>query len=131
VILVWPDVDQTPDEVHALLDPLKSPLVIAKWTPADDDRGRTALLASLRDAREAIASGGGNPDSLDIVGFGLGAVAVAGLTRYAKRLGIGLGRAVCVAPRWDEPDPFSGAPLQEVPERVEPVPDARDIARVW
>jgi hypothetical protein len=131
VILVWPDVDQTPDEVQHLLRDVEGPLVIATWDSAADDGGRTDLLASVRDARGALTSQGEDPDALVIVGLGRGAVAAAGLTRYAKRLGIGLGRVLCVAPEWDEPDPFSGAPLSEVPERVELVPDLASVATCW
>ena len=56
--------------------------------------------------------------------MGPGGVAAAGLARYAKRLGIGLGRVIAVAGTWDEPDPFSGNPLVEIPERVELVEKA-------
>lgn len=131
MILVWPDVGQPADQARELLHAVDTRLLVATWDTADDDGGRTALLTSLRDARQAIASAGGDPDALAIVGFGTGAVAAAGLTHYAKRLGIGLGRVVCVAPRWNEPDPFSGAPLAEVPERVELVPDAASVAASW
>lgn len=131
MILVWPDVDQPAEDARELLHSVDARLMVATWDTADDDGGRTALLTSLRDAREAVVAAGGDPDALDLVGFGIGAVAAAGLTRYAKRLGIGLGRVVCVAPRWNEPDPFSGAPVTEVPERVELVPDAASVAASW
>ena len=131
MILVWPDVDQTPDEVQRLLHDVDAQLLVATWDPAADDRGRTDLLASVRDARASLTSQGEDPDTLVVVGLGRGAVAAAGLTRYAKRLGIGLGRVLCIAAKWDEPDPFSGAPLSEVPERVELVPDVASVATCW
>jgi hypothetical protein len=131
VILVWPDVDQTSDEVQRLLRGVEDHLVVATWDATAGDGGRTDLLASVRDARAALTSQGEDADSLVIIGLGRGAVAAAGLTRYARRLGIGLGRVLCVAPEWDEPDPFSGAPLSEVPERVELVPDVASVATCW
>ena len=97
---------------------------MAAWDPADDDGGRAALLASVRDAREVLAAHDADPDELVLVGLGLGGVAAAGLARYAKRLGIGLGRILAVSGAWDEPDPFSGDLINEVPERVELVEKA-------
>jgi hypothetical protein len=131
VILVWPDGDQPPDEVQRLLRGVEGQLLVATWDSAADDGGRTDLLASVRDARAMLTSQGEDPDTLDIIGLGRGAVAAAGLTRYAKRLGIGLGRVLCVAPEWDKPDPFSSAPLSEVPERIELVPDVASVATCW
>jgi hypothetical protein len=131
VVVVWPDRDQSEQEVLRLLRDVPGTLHVAHWDPDDAERGRTALLASLREARDVLASRDEDPDTLIVIGFGHGAVALAGLTRYAKRLGIGVGKSLCVAPRWDEPDPFSGSPLTEVPERVELVPDAREIATCW
>ncbi|MFL6088862.1 MAG: hypothetical protein ACJ71Z_01845 [Aeromicrobium sp.] len=124
VVLVWPNARQEAGELPVP----DGRLVVADWDPASEDGGRRALLTSVRDARELSASLGEDPDALVIVGFGSGAVAAAGLTRYARRLSIGLGRVLCVAPTWDEPDPFSGIPLGEVPEGVELVPDAASAA---
>ena len=128
VVLIWPDGRQGAGELPALLGASDRELVVAEWDPASDDGGRTDLLTSLRDARDRSASTGGNPDDLVMVGCGRGAVAAAGLTRYAKRLGIGIGRVLCIAPEWDEPDPFSGAPVGEIPKRVELVPNAASAA---
>ncbi|HUQ00418.1 MAG TPA: hypothetical protein VM093_08150 [Aeromicrobium sp.] len=125
VILIWPD-----GAGDAALPGLPGDAIVARWDPGAEDGGRTELLASVRDARAMVAARGGNADDLTLVGFGRGAVAAAGLTRYARRLGIGLGPVVCVAPAWDEPDPFSGAPLAEVPERVELVDHADDVPAV-
>ncbi len=124
VILVWPDPAQSGDEARGLPADLSDELVVQRWNPDADDGGRADLLASVREARDRLAARGGDPDELVLVGFGAAAVAAAGLARYAKRLGIGLGRVIAVAGAWDEPDPFSGNPLVEIPERVELVEKA-------
>jgi len=124
-ILIWPDGTHDP-----ALPELPGEVIVAAWHPDAADGGRTQLLQSLRRARDRVAEQGGDPDSLALVGFGRGAVAAAGLTRYAKRLGIGLGHVVCVAANWDEPDPFSGGLLAKVPKRVELVEHAGDVPAV-
>jgi hypothetical protein len=130
VVLVWLDPTQNEDDVPVLLADVPADLVVARWDPAADDAGRADLLASVRQTRAVLTERGDDPDELTLVGFGRGAVAAAGLTRYAKRLGIGLGPVVCVAGTWDEPDPFSGAPLAEVPERVELVDQTDEVPAV-
>jgi hypothetical protein len=130
VVLVWLDPTQNAHDVPVLLADVPADLVVASWDPADEDAGRADLLASVREARDGITTRGGNPDELTLIGFGRGAVAAAGLTRYAKRLGIGIGPVVAVAGLWEEPDPFSGAPLAEAPERVELVDQAHEVPAV-
>lgn len=129
IVLVWLDPAQTSDDTRALLAEVPAELLVEHWDPNVDDSGRTQLLASVRDARDRITDQGGNPDDLTVVGFGLGAVAAAGLARYARRLGIGLGRVIAVAGAWDEPDPFSGTPIKDIPNRVELV-DRADHAAI-
>lgn len=124
LILVWPEPGQPDSAIRALLDDVAADLIVAVWDPADDDGGRAALLASVREARDVLAARDADPDELVLVGLGLGGVAAAGLARYAKRLGIGLGRILAVSGAWDEPDPFSGDLINEVPERVELVEKA-------
>jgi len=119
LVLVWPDVGQTEAEVRALLADATDDVIIAAWDPSAEDAGRAALLTSVRNARDALAARGADPDELALVGFGRGATAAAGLAHYAKRLGIGLGRILAVAGTWDEPDPFSGDLIDEIPERIE------------
>jgi surfactin synthase thioesterase subunit len=128
LVLVWPDAGQAECDVRAVLGGVPAELVIGSWDPGADDRGRADLLTSVRMARDLISARDRDPDGLALVGFGLGGVAAAGLTRYAKRLGIDLGLVVAVAGRWDEPDPFSGAPLGGLPERVELVDRADDVS---
>jgi predicted esterase len=128
VVLVWHDRGQTTADAIAGLGELDAMVVAPSWEPLADDGGRASLLVSVREAREQIEAGGGDPNELVLVGFGLGAVAAAGLTLHAKRLGIGLGMTVCVAPRWDEPDPISGVLLSGPPERVELVDDPADVS---
>jgi hypothetical protein len=123
LILVWPGPEQSDSAIRALLSDVPSDLIVAVWDPADDDGGRAALLASVREARDVLAARDADADELVLVGVGLGGVAAAGLARYAKRLGIGFGRIIAVAGTWDEPDPFSERSLTEVPEGVELVPD--------
>lgn len=130
VALVWLDPTQNGEDASMLLADVPADLVVARWDPAAEDAGRADLLASVREARDGIAARGGNPDELTLIGFGRGAVAAAGLTRYTKRLGIGIGPVVAVAATWSEPDPFSGAPLGEVPERVELVDHAHEVPAV-
>ena len=123
LVLVWPDAGQAESAIRTLLAEVTADVIVAAWDPSNDDSGRAALLSSVRDARAVLAARGADPDELVLVGVGLGAVAAAGLARYAKRLGIGLGRVLAVAGTWDEPDPFSGDLIDEIPERVELVPD--------
>jgi hypothetical protein len=127
VVLVWRDGNGPHGAVHL---PDSAWAMFGSWNPDAPDGGRNALLESLRDARAALTERGEDPDGLTLVGFGRGAVAAAGLTRYAKRLGIGLGPVVCVAATWDEPDPFSGDLIEEVPERIELVDRADEVPAV-
>ncbi|HJR89078.1 MAG TPA: hypothetical protein VJ782_02855 [Aeromicrobium sp.] len=128
LVLVWPDPGQPDSPMRSWLADVTDGVIVAAWDPSGEDSGRTALLTSVRDAREALTARGVDPNELVLVGVGLGGVAAAGLARHAKRLGIGLARVLAVAGTWDEPDPFSGAPLREVPERVELVPESYLLA---
>ena len=130
IVLAWLDPARTDDDTPTLLAEVPADLLVAQWDPNVADAGRTDLLASVRDARDRIVAQGGNPDELTVIGFGLGAVAAAGLARYARRLGIGLGRVIAVAGAWDEPDPFSGSPIEDIPERVELVDRADQLAAI-
>ena len=123
LVLVWPDAGQADSAIQALLADITDDVIMAAWDPTTDDGGRAALLTSVRDARDVLAARGADPDELVLVGVGSGGVAAAGLARYAKRLGIKLGRVLAVAGAWDEPDPFSGGLIDEIPERVELVPE--------
>ena len=128
VVLVWHDRDQSATEALAAVGDLDATVVGGSWRPTADDGGREDLLTSVRDARALIEQQGGDPNDLGLIGFGLGAVAGAGLAQHAKRLGIGLGTVICVTPRWDEPDPISGVLLSGPPERVELVEDQAALA---
>lgn len=119
LVLVWPDPGQPDSAIRALLTDVTDEVIVATWDPSSEDSGRTALLTSLRDARDVLTARGIDPDDLTLVGFGPGATAAAGLASYARRLGIGLGRVLAVAGTWDEPDPFTGDLIEELPERVE------------
>jgi len=123
LVLVWPAPGRTESETRAMLADVTDDVIVAAWDPATDDGGRTALLTSVRDARDVLSARGVDADELVLVGIGLGGVAAAGFAHYAKRLGIRLGRVLAVAGTWDEPDPFSGNLIEQVPERVELVPE--------
>jgi hypothetical protein len=128
VVLVWHDLGQSATEAVAAVGDLDARVVGGSWRPTADDGGREDLLTSVRDARALIEQQGGDPNDLGLIGFGLGAVAGAGLAQHAKRLGIGLGTVICVTPRWHEPDPISGVLLSGPPERVELVEDQAALA---
>ena len=55
LILVWPEPGQPDSAIRALLDDVAADLIVAVWDPADDDGGRAALLASVREARDVLA----------------------------------------------------------------------------
>lgn len=74
------------------------------WREPDIEMTREALLTSVRVAREQLA----DPDALEIVGYGLGAVAAGSLAIHAKRLGIRIAKVTLVDPDWSQPDPISG-----------------------
>jgi hypothetical protein len=131
VVLIWHDRGQSAVDAAHLMGNSAAHVVSPTWDPGAEDGGRATLLVSVREARELVATNGGDPDELGLVGFGLGAVAAAGLALHAKRLGIGLGRTLCVSPTWDEPDPISGVLLAGPPERVELVENPADAAAWW
>lgn len=91
--------------------------VVPAWDAAGDDGGRSDLLKSVREVRESTE----RPDNITVVGHCLGGIAAASLCLNQRRLGIGLGRVVCVdAAPFLSPDPLSGADL---------LPDTPPIAR--
>jgi hypothetical protein len=128
VILVWHDRGQSAEDAARAVGEPGATVVSSAWDPTADDGGRASLLMSVRETRELIELHGGDPDDLGLIGFGLGAVAAAGLAWHAKLLGIGLGPTLCVAPRWDEPDPISGVLLTGPPEWVELVENPADVS---
>lgn len=87
--------------------------LVVDWDPTSADGGRTDLLSSLRHARELAQLHDRSPDDLVVAGWSLGGTAAVSLAVHAKRLGIGLGGAVLVAPAAGEHvvDPVSGSPL--------------------
>jgi dienelactone hydrolase len=83
------------------------------WSSETPDGGRTDLLTSVRHARDAATDAGLDPERLVVAGWSLGGTAAASLAVHAKRLGIGLGGTVLIAPA-DGPgvvDGISGGPL--------------------
>src|SRR5690349_21203603 len=79
LVLVWPDPAQTDAAIQTLLTDITDDVIVAAWDPAGEDGGRTELLTSVRDARDALVARGADPDELTLIGFGLGATAAAGL----------------------------------------------------
>lgn len=90
--------------------------LVADWSSEAADGGRGDLLTSLRHARDTAAAHRLDPDDVVVAGWSLGGTAAASLAVHAKRLGIGLGGVVLIAPA-DGPrvvDPISGHPLPAV-----------------
>jgi dienelactone hydrolase len=81
-------------------------VVLADWDSHADDGGRADLLASARFAQQRAD---GRP--LILVGWSMGGLAAAGLTLHARRAGVDVTRAVCLAGAFMARDPISGAPL--------------------
>jgi hypothetical protein len=128
IVLVWHDRGQSAEDAVGAVGDLGATVVSPAWDASADDGGRASLLVSVREARELIERDGGDPNRLGLIGFGLGGVAAAGLALHAKRLGIGLGPTLCVAPTWDEPDPISGVLLTGPPEWVELVENPANVS---
>ena len=97
-------------------------VVVPDWNSESEDGGRADLLRSLRFTREIAEEGGGDPDSLVLVGWSLGGTAAAGLTIHARRLGVGVARTVCLSGGFVAPDPISGDVLGGLPTSPDPSP---------
>lgn len=127
-VLVWHGRQADMREVVAPLAELiavRGPTVFAAdWDSHTADGGRTDLLTSLRFVRESMASNGGDPDSLVLVGWSMGGTAAAGLTLHARRLGVGFAHTVCLAGGFPAADPISGAQLLlgPLPRSATPTP---------
>nr|MCW2727744.1 esterase [Aeromicrobium sp.] len=83
------------------------------WDADHPDGGRADLLSSVRIARELATERGQDPDTIVVAGWSLGGVAAVSLALNARRLGVGVGGLVLIAPA-DGPratDPLSGQPL--------------------
>jgi dienelactone hydrolase len=88
-------------------------VVTPDWDADHADGGRADLLTSVRLAREIATERGQDPDTIVVAGWSLGGVAAVSLALNARRLGVGLGGLVLIAPA-DGPraiDPLSGQPL--------------------
>jgi len=87
--------------------------IAVDWNSEATDGGRSDLLTSLRFARELAAANHHDPDAVAVAGWSLGGTAAASLAVHGKRLGVGLGGAVLIAPG-DGPravDAISGSAL--------------------
>ncbi|MBV9090464.1 MAG: alpha/beta fold hydrolase [Mycobacteriaceae bacterium] len=82
-------------------------VVVPDWNSHADDGGRVDLLRSAHFARERAHQ----PDGLALVGWSLGGVAAAGLTIYARRIGVRVSHTVCLAGAFMAHDPISGEQL--------------------
>lgn len=88
-------------------------VVTPDWDADHPDGGRADLLSSVRLAREIATERGQDPDTIVVAGWSLGGVAAVSLALNTRRLGIGVGGLVLIAPA-DGPraiDPLSGQPL--------------------
>lgn len=81
-------------------------VVAPDWNSHADDGGRADLLGSLDYTRRRA-----NNADIVLVGWSLGGVAAAGLTREAARFDVALAHTVCLAGAFTAPDPISGRPL--------------------
>lgn len=79
-------------------------VVVPDWNSHADDGGRADLLRSVQFARARVD----DPDGLVLVGWSMGAVAAAGLTIQARRLGVGFAHTVCLAGAFMVTDPIFG-----------------------
>ena len=127
-VLLWhgrqPDMRDAVAPLSELIAARGPTVHAADWNSHADDGGRSDVLSSLRFVRESIESGGGDPDSLVLVGWSLGGTAAAGLTLHARRLGVGVAHTVCLAGGFPAPDPISGAKLltEQLPSSKHPTP---------
>lgn len=85
------------------------------WNSEVADAGRADLLSSVRFAREMATQNGIDPDSIVVAGWSLGASAALSLATHSKRLGLGLGGVVLIAPGDGERliEPITAAPLPQ------------------
>jgi dipeptidyl aminopeptidase/acylaminoacyl peptidase len=94
-------------------------VVVPDWNSHAADGGRADLLRSVRFARERVD----DPDSLVLVGWSMGAVAAAGLTIQARRLGVGFAHTVCLAGAFMVTDPIFGrVPATQLKRGARPRP---------
>ncbi|MFI5429740.1 alpha/beta hydrolase [Aeromicrobium sp. UC242_57] len=86
------------------------------WNSESADGGRTDLLTSVRFARDLATEHDLDPDRLVVAGWSLGGSAALSLATHAKRLGIGLGGVVMIAPGDGERvvEPITAAALPAV-----------------
>lgn len=85
------------------------------WNSEASDGGRTDLLSSVRFARDLATQHGLDPDSVVVAGWSLGGSAALSLATHSKRLGIGLGGVVLIAPGDGARliEPITAAPLPQ------------------
>lgn len=91
----------------------------ADWSSEADDHGRADLLTSVRQARAVAEQHGRDPDTLAVAGWSMGGTAAVSLATYAKRLGIGLGGVVLIAPG-DGPRAIAGISGLPLPATMPP-----------
>lgn len=68
------------------------------WNSESADGGRSDLLSSVRFARELAGQHGVDPDAIVVAGWSLGGSAALTLATHSRRLGLGLGGVVLIAP---------------------------------
>lgn len=114
-VLLWhgrqPDMRSAVAPLAGLIAARGPTVHAADWNSHADDGGRSDLLGSLRFVRDSIGNDGGDPDTLVLVGWSLGGLAAAGLALHARKLGIGVAHAVCLAGGFTAQDPISGQHL--------------------
>ena len=114
-VLLWhgrqPDMRDAVAPLAGLIAARGPTVHAADWNSHADDGGRSDLLGSLRFVRDSIGDDGGDPAALVLVGWSLGGLAAAGLALHARKLGIDVAHAVCLAAGFPAQDPISGKHL--------------------
>lgn len=113
-VLLWHGLQR---HSRAALGPLAEALaarglqvVVPDWDARAEDRGRSALLASVEFAQRRAAE----PAGLVVVGWSMGGAAATGLTLGADRLGVPVAHTVTLAGAFMADDPFTGIALDDV-----------------
>ncbi|MGZ5373107.1 MAG: alpha/beta hydrolase [Aeromicrobium sp.] len=122
MLLLWHGSEPDERDVLATLATLVASrgvrVLVPDWDSTGPDGGRSDLLQSVKFAREHNAVG---DLRLVVGGWSLGGTAAASLAINARRLGLGLVPAVCLAGAFATTDPLSGAPFASVlPSRRTP-----------
>jgi predicted esterase len=109
VVLMWhgaqPDARATMGPLAERVAAQGAGVVVSDWNSRADDRGRSALLGSLRYVRARWTA------PIVLVGWSLGGAAAAGATIHAAEFDLELAHSVCLAGAFMVADSVSGQTL--------------------